>query len=98
MTELALFIGILVVLTGFTLIDKKFKLGLNSQSSMAWLNDPDLGLGLNASGDLNDKDMQQTQVEKTQKKQIQALKKRVEVLEAIVTSSGYDLKQKIDAL
>lgn len=102
MNEVLIVFSVLGAMVIFLILDKKYGLGLNSGLEVK----SDLGLPSSKTGDvigLSDLGMEQFEEafsgsSEGSQKQIQDLKQRVEVLERIVTSSDYNLKQQIDAL
>jgi len=82
-----LFFSLIVFTVVVSLLDKRFHLGLSEHMGMS------LGLDL-----MKDENTPQSQSVKTLEAENQALKKRIEVLEKIVTEPSYELNKEISKL
>ena len=82
-----LFFSLIVFTVVVSLLDKRFHLGLFEHMGMS------LGLDL-----MKDENTTKSQSVKTLEAENQALKKRIEVLERIVTEPSYELNKEISKL
>lgn len=98
MSEILIVLSVLAAIVILTIFDKKFNLGLNADYDLSFLKKTSSDSGYD---ELNSKDFSGCScVSESGKstKLLQDLKQRIEVLERIVTSSDYELKEKIKAL